>query len=623
MSTLLRFPTLHDHAAVYRVGRAELHVGAERLLVDGIEVPLSPMAYRLLLGLCHLRGALLTRTDAFNLLWPGGGSGSDEALAQIVLKVRQALGSEGRHLVTVRGRGFRLDLPIEPVQSGPAEGRRLAAPAATKTDAATRDDSLLSAETPSDDHGPATPHASRRWRPAVAAAVVAALALIAMAYWLPARAPTMELPGFAVPAEAFGPISAAGVNALRTAMIREDEGDRGSAARLLEAMFDTEPRSAAPAFFLVLWATGNERIQESTLRRRLLEERLPRDATPYVLLLSRWLLSDDTPGTEIEVLNAALKLQPSAWRLRFARAHVLLRMSRFDDALADMRQVPLEAVPPRQSMFVLGDRAALGDADQMERQLPRLALRSPAVADYVRGRIAAARGRWDAAQAAYESAGARAERDALIGSLSSSWLLAAAAAGMRDRWGETAADADRARRIGMEHDLPALVADADPVFGYAQHRLEQAAQRDASWGRSDAGLRKVHDDTRGARLWLQRARIDPAWGSAHAPATPRDAPDALGMNALVSARVAWLACDMHEAAHQLGMAENAGIDAGYFGDEADLLRQDLDLPRHASAAPPRLPYPWLTRWITYWQSTQGAGQRPCAHAAAAAATSAG
>ena len=115
MSTLLRLPVSHDNIAAYRFGNAELQLAAERLVVDGREVPLSPMTYRFLLCLCQARGGLLGRAHVFDVLWPGGGSGSDEALAQIVLKVRQALGEQGRAVVTVRGRGFRLDLPAEPV----------------------------------------------------------------------------------------------------------------------------------------------------------------------------------------------------------------------------------------------------------------------------------------------------------------------------------------------------------------------------------------------------------------------------------------------------------------------------------------------------------------------------
>ncbi len=68
MSTLIQFPIPHEYIAGYRFGHAELLLAAERLLVAGNEVALSPMAYKFLLGLCRARGALLTRNDAFDLL---------------------------------------------------------------------------------------------------------------------------------------------------------------------------------------------------------------------------------------------------------------------------------------------------------------------------------------------------------------------------------------------------------------------------------------------------------------------------------------------------------------------------------------------------------------------------
>lgn len=83
MSTLIPVPIPHEHIVGYRFGHAEVLLVAERLLVAGNEVALSPMACKFLLGLCRARGALTTRNDTFYLLWPGSGSGSgsDEALA--------------------------------------------------------------------------------------------------------------------------------------------------------------------------------------------------------------------------------------------------------------------------------------------------------------------------------------------------------------------------------------------------------------------------------------------------------------------------------------------------------------------------------------------------------------
>jgi len=265
-------------------------------------------------------------------------------------------------------------------------------------------------------------------------------------------------------------------------------------------------------------------------------------------------------------------------------------------------------------MFVMSDRASLGDADAMQAELAALALRAPVVADYVRGRIAAARGQSDVAQAAYEAAAELAEHDGLFGSFSQAWLLAAIAAGDQGQWDRMAQDTERALRLGIEHSQPYLVAESETMLGYAHYRRAHASESAAAWERAGAEFEKVDKSTAGIRLWLLRARIDPAWGSAHSPQTTDRAAIEQGLDALVSARRSWLACRADDAASALTAADVTDIDAGYFGDEADLLRQDLGLPRRAAGTPPQLPYPMPARWISYWESAREAGIRSCAPA---------
>ncbi len=540
-----------------------------------------------------------------------------------MLKVRQALASEGRAIATVRGRGFRLELPIETVPLKPlsavSDDLHVVdiSPANTDIDFAP---AMLPAAQALPDNPPPTAQKSFLYRPQLILVVaLAVLALIvAMQFF---TVPNLDLDGYAIDAKAFGPISAQGAKTLATALTRDDEGDRTSAHQLLQGMADSEPRSAAPAFFLTLWLSGNK--EELQRWRQMLKARLPQDAPAYVQLLSRWVsLASEATGVENEVLSAALKLQPTAWRLHLARAHVSLRLLRFDEALADLRLIPVTRLSPRYAMFVMSDRASLGDAETMQAELPQLIHRAPVLAEYVRGRIALAQGSWHEAQIAFEATAQRAEQEILIGALSSSWLYAATAAGAQEHWQAMQHDAEQARRIGTEHALDSLVADAEVVIGYSQFRRGLVDQGDASWDRADLAIRAMADSEFSVRLWLQRARLQPAWAATHAVPELTDSALPDGLNALISGRQAWLRCDMEAAKHALIAAESAGLDTSYFADEMDLLRQDLGLARNAVATPPQVPYPWLARWITFWESARSGAPRACAAITATASTTA-
>jgi len=601
MSTVIKFAPDKGGVAGYRFGQIELRIASERLWVAGKETPLSPMAYRFLLGLCRASGALLTRAQAFELLWPGGGNGSDEALAQVVAKVRQALGADAGALITLRSRGFRIDLPVEPVSfSHLGEHPDPPAPASPKPQP------LVPVAAPQ----PPAAAAPRRSR-AVALAALAAVAVIMVVVamrWLSARDELLE--GYALSPQQFGPISAQGAQTLRDILARDDDGDRASAQHMLESLLENEPRSAAAPFFLLYLINSDPKHEDDRRWRQAFDERLPAEATPYVQLLSRWVrIHTNEPGIELELLNAALKLEPSAWRLHLARGHVNLRLSHFDMALADFRAVPLSRLSPRYAMFVMSDRASLGDADAIEAELPALAQRAPIIADYVHARIEAARGNWKTAQSGYEATAEQAERDGLFGAFSYAWLLGAVAAGEQGNWNGLAQGAEHALRTGTEHDSHRLLTDGETMMGYARYRQARSAESRAAWDRAWAELEKTAEAN---RLWLLRARIDPPWAMANPIPRADPAPIASGVGELIDARQAWLSCDAASAAQALAAAEAAGIDRGYFADEADLLRQDLAMPRRALPAVPSIPYPMLERWITYWESARNVGNRSCA-----------
>jgi DNA-binding winged helix-turn-helix (wHTH) protein/predicted ATPase len=80
-----------------------------RLLREGQEVSLQPRAFDLLVHLLHHPDKLLSRDDLLDALWPDVFV-SDEALNQMVRRLRKALGDSARdprYLATVSRRGYR------------------------------------------------------------------------------------------------------------------------------------------------------------------------------------------------------------------------------------------------------------------------------------------------------------------------------------------------------------------------------------------------------------------------------------------------------------------------------------------------------------------------------------
>ena len=608
MSIATQPPADKPDIAGYRFGGVELQTASERLWVSGEETKLSPMAFRFLLSLCRASGALLTRAQAFELLWPGGGNGSDEALAQIVAKVRQALGPHSAALVTLRGRGFRIDMPVEPIGSAYVDRNP------GTTDVSANASSSEAAQPPQVIQAEGEKRGTFAHRLWLAAVLVLALALVAGIAAMRWSAPENTLlDGYAIALGQFGPISAQGARTLRDILARDDDGDRPSAQRMLESLLESEPHSAAAPFFL-LYLIGNDPQRENEQRwRRTFDERLPASAPPYVQLLSRWVrIHQDEPGVELELLNAALKLEPSAWRLHLARGHVNLRLSHFDMALADFHAVPLSRLAPRYAMFVMSDRASLGDVAAMQAELPALAQRAPVLAGYVQARIETALGNWKMAQTLYETTAENAERDGLFGALSYAWLIGAAMAGEQGDWDGMARDAERAMRIGTEHGAHSLLSDGKTVLGYARYRQAKNTESIAAWDLAYTERQQNGNPTATARLWLLRARIDPIWGAGNPAPEVGQPTSTLGLDQLMAARSAWLDCRTDDASRALAAADTAGIGDGYFADEADLLRHDLGLPRRAAPAAPKIPYPMLERWISYWESSRSAGERTCA-----------
>lgn len=108
-----------------RVARREYQLGRllleprRRLLRDGHMVPLGRKALDILSVLAEAEGALVTKDELMEAIWPGLAI-EENAIQVHVAAVRKALGAESGRLVTLRGLGYQLELANkEAVETSP------------------------------------------------------------------------------------------------------------------------------------------------------------------------------------------------------------------------------------------------------------------------------------------------------------------------------------------------------------------------------------------------------------------------------------------------------------------------------------------------------------------------
>ena len=92
--------------AAVEFGRFRVLLRQRRLLADGVPVELSTRAFNLLLVLLEADGALLTKEELLNRVWPGIVV-LEENLKVQISALRKALGAERNLIHTELGRGYR------------------------------------------------------------------------------------------------------------------------------------------------------------------------------------------------------------------------------------------------------------------------------------------------------------------------------------------------------------------------------------------------------------------------------------------------------------------------------------------------------------------------------------
>jgi DNA-binding response OmpR family regulator len=97
---------------IVRAGAIEIDTAARRVTVSGSSVPLTATEFDVLMALVEARGRVLSREQILAKVWGPSHHGTLRTIDNFVLQLRNKLEAdpaEPRHLVTVRGVGYRFE----------------------------------------------------------------------------------------------------------------------------------------------------------------------------------------------------------------------------------------------------------------------------------------------------------------------------------------------------------------------------------------------------------------------------------------------------------------------------------------------------------------------------------
>jgi DNA-binding winged helix-turn-helix (wHTH) protein len=114
-----RKPEARGHEII-EVGELRIDNEAQRISVNGQEISLSRLEFKLLATLALRRERVQTRTELLTDVWARSALNKTRTVDTHMKRLREKLGSAGRLLQTVRGVGYRLS--VEP-PSGDARRR--------------------------------------------------------------------------------------------------------------------------------------------------------------------------------------------------------------------------------------------------------------------------------------------------------------------------------------------------------------------------------------------------------------------------------------------------------------------------------------------------------------------
>ncbi|HZI50409.1 MAG TPA: response regulator transcription factor [Terriglobia bacterium] len=97
-----------DRTDTVHVGKIQVFADRRQVFVGSSLIPLTAKEFDLLFELMKARGNVLTREVIMDRVWGYHGEATSRTLDTHVRRLREKLGSEGGHVETVRGVGYRI-----------------------------------------------------------------------------------------------------------------------------------------------------------------------------------------------------------------------------------------------------------------------------------------------------------------------------------------------------------------------------------------------------------------------------------------------------------------------------------------------------------------------------------
>ena len=91
-----------------KMDELELNPYTMQVFVDGQEVELSPKEYFILKLFMENKGQVFSRESIINLVWEYDFDGTDRVVDSQIKKLRKHLGTSGKKIVTLFGRGYKI-----------------------------------------------------------------------------------------------------------------------------------------------------------------------------------------------------------------------------------------------------------------------------------------------------------------------------------------------------------------------------------------------------------------------------------------------------------------------------------------------------------------------------------
>lgn len=113
VQALLRRSTVtQEDEGMLRFGAITVHTSAQRVTRNGMEVPLTPREYALLLQLIDRRGTVVARSDLLRAVWGHRGAVNSRTIDSHIAELRRKIEEDPthpRHILTIWKTGYRFE----------------------------------------------------------------------------------------------------------------------------------------------------------------------------------------------------------------------------------------------------------------------------------------------------------------------------------------------------------------------------------------------------------------------------------------------------------------------------------------------------------------------------------